>query len=283
MSKSDARAELAAMARMLRLRLEQDGRAGLAAVEPPRAPASPGHSPASPRRRPAAPPPRPEQRVAAAVKEELRVAAADKLFQDGFDFGAPDLADGSSREGALARIAAEVAQCERCPELVANRTLTVPGQGDVRARLMFIGEGPGEEEDRQGLAFVGKAGVLLTKMIESIGLERDQVFIANIVKCRPPGNRNPTPIEASNCRPYLARQLEIIRPRAIVALGSVASRNLLETTEGIGRLRGRFYPYHGAQLMPTYHPAYVLRNYTADTRRKVYEDLLKVKDVLERT
>jgi DNA polymerase len=120
-------------------------------------------------------------------------------------------------------------------------------------------------------------------MIEAIDMTREEVFITNILKCRPPGNRNPTPVEAANCRPYLMRQLEILRPKAIVALGGVAAQNLLETHEGIGRLRGRFYPYHGAQLMPTYHPAYLLRNYTTETRRKVYDDLLKVKDLLTRT
>jgi DNA polymerase len=281
-NESDVRAELGAVAGSLRLRLQDAHRAGLAAVNLPRAPASrPQPAPAGP----PAPvePPRAERRAAEAVKEELRVAADQRLFQGGFDFGAPDLKDGATREEALARIVSEVAACERCPELLANRTLTVPGQGSVRARLVFIGEGPGEEEDRQGLAFVGRAGVLLTKMIESIGMTRDQVFIANIVKCRPPGNRNPSPAEAANCRPYLMRQLEILRPKVIVALGSVATRNLLETHEGISRLRGRFYPYHGAQLMPTFHPAYVLRNYTPDTRRKVYEDLLMVKAELERT
>jgi DNA polymerase len=200
--------------------------------------------------------------------------------QTALDFGTPDLENGSDREAALTRIAAEVAECTRCPELVANRTLTVPGQGSPYARLVFVGEGPGQEEDRQGLAFVGRAGELLTKMIEAIGMTRQEVFIANIIKCRAPGNRQPLPDEAANCAGYLARQLEILRPKVIVALGGTAAQHLLQTHDGITRLRGRFYTYGAAQLMPTFHPAYVLRNYTPDTRKKVYDDLLKVKAAL---
>jgi DNA polymerase len=315
MAPPDGRRELAHLVRGLRLRLEDAGRAGLAAVPAPAqppgalapgalAPGAPAPGAPAPDRghgdlpvaaRRAAPAPRPgaptpEARTAEAVKGQLETArrAAEHVraasaasgaldFQDTFDFGAPDLEAGASREEALARVAAEVAVCERCPELVRSRTRTVPGQGSPRAALVFVGEGPGEEEDRQGLAFVGRAGQLLTKMIESIGLARDEVFIANIVKCRPPANRAPTPIEAANCRPYLMRQLEVLRPKVIVALGGVAAQNLLETHEGITRLRGRFYPWHGSKVMPTFHPAYLLRNYTPDTRRKVYEDLLKVK------
>jgi DNA polymerase len=198
-----------------------------------------------------------------------------------FDLTSPDTDAGVSHEEALARVVAEVAACPRCPELVANRTKTVPGQGSPYAKLMFIGEGPGQDEDRQGLAFVGRAGQLLTKMIESIAMTRDEVFIANIVKCRPPQNRQPMPEEAANCRPFLMRQLQIIHPKVIVALGGVAAQNLLETHDGITRLRGRFYPFMGAKLMPTFHPAYVLRNYTPDVRKKVYDDLLKVKAELQ--
>jgi len=199
-----------------------------------------------------------------------------------FDALSPDLEDGSSPEEALRRIADEVADCRRCPDLAAARNKTVPGQGSARADLMFIGEGPGADEDRQGLAFVGRAGQLLTKMIDAIGMTREEVFIANIIKCRPPGNRKPAPEEESNCAPYLARQIEIIRPKVIVALGGTAAQYLLQTHDGITRLRGRFYPYMGAQLMPTFHPAYVLRNYTKDTRQKVYDDLLKAKEALEK-
>jgi len=271
------------------MRLETEGAAGLAGVARGRAAASPAEAP--PSEMPAAELPQespptaelpsggetsPEVRVAAALRREL-AAQAPAAAQDLLDFGSPDIEGGVSREEALARIAAEVAECERCPELVANRTHTVPGQGNPHARLVFVGEGPGQEEDRQGLAFVGRAGELLTKMIESIGLTRSDVFICNIIKCRPPANRVPMPDEVANCSPYLARQLEILRPKVICALGGTAAKTLLQTSDGITRLRGRFHPYRGAKLMPTFHPAYVLRNYTPDTRKKVYDDLLKVK------
>ncbi|MBE3096583.1 MAG: uracil-DNA glycosylase [Planctomycetes bacterium] len=223
-----------------------------------------------------------EAQAAAALRQELaqQVHVAARTL-DLFQFGSAEDEGGAGREESLARIAAEVAACDRCKELAAGRTHTVPGQGDPRTRLVFIGEGPGEEEDRQGLAFVGRAGELLTKMIEAIGLTRDQVFICNILKCRPPANRAPMPDEAANCTPYLMRQLEVLRPQVICALGGTAAKWLLQTHDGITRLRGRFYPYRGVQLMPTFHPAYVLRNYTPDTRKKVYEDLLKVRAAID--
>jgi len=235
-----------------------------------------------------------EARAADATKRELdtAVAAAEAAPPDDattdrrdhapavhvkgpglFDEFSPDLKDGVGKEEALERIVREVAACDRCAELAAGRTNTVPGQGAPDAGLMFIGEGPGADEDLQGLAFIGRAGQLLTKMIAAIDMTREEVFIANIVKCRPPGNRRPGPEECANCAPYLARQIEIIRPKVIVALGGTAAQYLLQTHDGITRLRGRFYPYRGAKLMPTFHPAYVLRNYTPDTRQKVYDDL----------
>ena len=210
------------------------------------------------------------------------MAATHAEGQEFLNFGSPDLEGGVSRKEALARIADEVAQCHECAELAAHRTQTVPGQGSPHARLVFVGEGPGEEEDRQGLAFVGRAGQLLTKMIESIGLTRDQVFIANILKCRPPGNRTPAPGEIANCLPYLMRQLEILRPKILCALGGVAAQTLLGTRDGITRLRGRFHPYRGTLLMPTFHPAYLLRNYTKDARQKVYDDMLKIQTELKK-
>jgi DNA polymerase len=224
----------------------------------------------------------PENRAADALRKELAAAAQHVEGQDLFDFGAPDLEGGASRQDALKRVADEVAQCTLCKELADSRTQTVPGQGDPNARLVFVGEGPGEEEDRQGLAFVGRAGQLLTKMIESINLTRDQVFIANILKCRPPANRTPTPDEIANCLPYLMRQLEILRPKILCALGGVAAQTLLQTRDGITHLRGRFHPYRGSLLMPTFHPAYLLRNYTKDARQKVYDDLLKIQAELKK-
>ena len=285
---SNPRRTARSMARSLRLRLESESAAGMTGL--PRA----KKRPVSEKVRAARSEPQPaavaspveviptapssEAEVAAMLRQELAAATpGGGSSQDSFDFGSPDIEGGVSREEALARIAAEVAQCTRCPELAASRTLTVPGQGSPYAQLMFVGEGPGQEEDRQGLAFVGRAGELLTKMIESIGMTRDQVFIANVVKCRPPGNRVPMPDEIANCAPYLARQMEILRPKTLCALGNTAARALLQTSDGITRLRGRFHPYRGVKLMPTFHPAYVLRNYTPDTRKKVYDDLLKIK------
>jgi len=290
------------IARSLRLRLEDDGRAGRVAVpraaHEPRAPGvlrvgmSPAASAAGSPREPTAEAvgdvhlPRlsraPENRAADALREELATAAQHVEGQDLFDFGSPDLEGGVGRQDALKRVADEVAQCTLCKELADSRTQTVPGQGDPNARLVFVGEGPGEEEDRQGLAFVGRAGQLLTKMIESINLTRDQVFIANILKCRPPANRTPTPDEIANCWPYLMRQLEILRPKILCALGGVAAQTLLQTRDGITRLRGRFHPYRGTLLMPTFHPAYLLRNYTKDARQKVYDDLLQIQAELKK-
>jgi len=296
---SDPRATLRSIAARLHTRLEGEGRAGLTAVartipeagatdaaggssEYPAAPAAGSNEAGSQVQVVVAPPALTPETVAATLKDDLavQVPVATRTL-DLFDFGSVPEETGVSREDALARIAAEVAACDRCRELAAGRTRTVPGQGDPYTKLVFIGEGPGEEEDRQGLAFVGRAGQLLTKMIEAIGLAREQVFICNIVKCRPPNNRAPMPDEESNCMPYLARQLEIIRPKVICALGATAAKFLLQTHDGIMRLRGRFYPYRGAQLMPTFHPAYVLRVYTPDTRKKVYDDLLKVRAAMD--
>jgi len=300
---TDPRQDLEGLVRNLRLRLEGESRSGLAAVgRAPKVAARPPAEPVAQGREDDADAAAPEQRAAQAVRRELETAVAaahespseDEMPPEDemsrapapavhvkgpglFDASSPDLEGGASREDALGRIVQEVAQCDRCPELVAGRTHTVPGQGSPYAKLMFIGEGPGADEDLQGLAFVGRAGQLLTKMIAAINMTREEVFIANIVKCRPPANRRPGPEECANCAPYLARQIEIIRPKVIVALGGTAAQYLLQTHDGITRLRGRFYPYMGTQLMPTFHPAFVLRSYTPDTRKKVYDDLLAAK------
>ena len=190
--------------------------------------------------------------------------------QPGAGTGLP--ADPEDRAGALARLAAEVAACTRCAELAPSRTQTVFGVGDPHARLVFLGEAPGADEDRQGEPFVGRAGQLLTTMIENgMKIRRRDVYILNILKCRPPDNRNPLPAEAAACREYLDRQLEIIRPEFLCCLGAVAAQNLLDTTEAIGRLRGRFHDYHGIKVLCTYHPAYLLRNQSA--KRPAWEDL----------
>jgi len=168
-----------------------------------------------------------------------------------------------------------VSECVRC-KLHEARTTVVFGEGDPRARLMFVGEAPGHDEDIQGRPFVGRAGQLLTRIIESIGLKRDEVYIANILKCRPPNNRNPLPDEIACCLPYLTEQIELIRPRIICALGACAAQTLLGSTEGITKLRGTFYDYHGIKLIPTFHPAACLRN--SATKKYVWEDMKKIRD-----
>ncbi len=179
------------------------------------------------------------------------------------------------KRAMLDAIADQVAACTKC-SLHESRHNVVPGEGNPAARLMFIGEGPGEQEDLQGRPFVGRAGKMLDKIIAAMGLAREDVFIGNIVKCRPPGNRAPAPAEAVDCMPYLQQQIEVIAPEVIVALGATAAKWLLETRDGISRLRGRFHDYRGIPLMPTYHPAYLLRAYTPENRRKVWDDMQMV-------
>ena len=166
----------------------------------------------------------------------------------------------------------EVVNCDRCKELVENRSRTVFGVGDPRARLVFFGEAPGADEDREGEPFVGRAGRLLTDIItKGMGMRREDVYIMNVIKCRPPGNRNPTPHETDNCRGYFERQFEIIQPEFICCLGAVAATTLLETNQSIGRLRGCLHDYRGIQVLATYHPAYLLRNPSA--KREVWKDI----------
>jgi uracil-DNA glycosylase len=169
--------------------------------------------------------------------------------------------------------------CMRCKLCSLGRSQTVFGVGNPRARLMFVGEAPGEDEDKNGEPFVGRAGQLLTKIIEAIGLTRDQVYIANVIKCRPPGNRNPEPDEVATCEPFLFRQIDVIRPKVIVPLGKFAAQSLLKTMDPITRLRGRRFDYRGAVLIPTFHPAYLLRNPSA--KREVWEDMKNVRAILQ--
>jgi DNA polymerase len=169
--------------------------------------------------------------------------------------------------------------CRRCKLCTMGRSQIVFGVGNPKARLMFVGEAPGEEEDKRGEPFVGRAGQLLTKIIEAIGLTREQVYIANVIKCRPPGNRNPEADEVEQCEPYLFRQIDVIQPRVIVPLGKFAAQSLLKTMDPITRLRGRQFDYRGAALIPTFHPAYLLRNPSA--KREVWEDMKKVRAILQ--
>lgn len=182
-----------------------------------------------------------------------------------------------ARQAALSDLAQEASGCTRC-QLSEGRKKVVFGAGNPNADLMFIGEGPGAEEDRQGLPFVGAAGGLLTRIIEAIDLSRDDVYIANIVKCRPPGNRDPKPEEVAACRGYLERQIELVQPKIIVALGRVAAQSLLGEATPIGKLRGRWHSAFGVHLMPTYHPAALLRN--SSLKRPVWEDMQRVRDRL---
>jgi DNA polymerase len=168
--------------------------------------------------------------------------------------------------------------CRRCKLHTLGRRQVVFGVGNPSADLMFVGEAPGADEDIKGEPFVGRAGQLLTKIIEAIGLSRTDVYIANVIKCRPPGNRNPEPDEVERCEPFLFRQIDTIKPKVIVALGKFAAQSLLRTTEPITRLRGREYRYRNAVLMPTYHPAFLLRNPSA--KRDVWEDMKRVRHLL---
>jgi DNA polymerase len=223
------------------------------------------------------------QFVVEQIRERLRFYASITSF--GFSTegeaeprpAAPVVAKAKSDE-SLEDIRTDLGDCARCRLSEKRRTL-VFGVGNPRADLMFVGEGPGQEEDQQGIPFVGPAGQLLTKIIQAIDLTREQVYIANIVKCRPPNNREPEPDEAEACRPFLDRQIDAVRPKVICALGRVAALNLLHTDEGITRLRGRIFTYRGAKLVPTYHPAFLLRN--PNMKRHCWEDMKLVRRLLQ--
>ncbi len=180
-------------------------------------------------------------------------------------------------EQMLEELRSEMLACHKCP-LGKTRTNLVFGVGNPNANLIFVGEAPGRDEDIQGEPFVGRAGQLLTKIIEAIGLKRSDVYIANVLKCRPPGNRNPLPEEIVLCMPYLLKQIEIIQPKVLCALGAFAAQTLLSTKAPVGTLRGRFHDYKGIPMMVTFHPAYLLRN--PNDKAKVWEDMKKVRDLL---
>jgi DNA polymerase len=185
----------------------------------------------------------------------------------------------SSQADALSGLRTEIGpHCSRCKLHTLGRRQVVFGVGNPNADLMFVGEAPGADEDIQGEPFVGRAGQLLTKIIEAIGMTRQDVYIANVIKCRPPQNRNPEPDEVEQCEPFLFRQIETIKPKVIVALGKFAAQSLLKTTDPITRIRGREYKYRDAILMPTYHPAYLLRN--PASKREVWEDMKRVRAIL---
>jgi uracil-DNA glycosylase len=195
------------------------------------------------------------------------------------DIGAPAAILEKSSE-TLEEIWADVGDCTRCP-LYQGRTNIVHTEGNQNARLMFVGEAPGADEDAQARPFVGRAGQLLTKIIEAIGFKREDVLIGNVNRCRPPANRPPTPEEASTCKPFLLREIAAVQPEVIVVLGNTATRNLLGTKQGITRLRGHFQDYQGVKVMPTFHPAYLLRD--PSKKQETWQDLKKVRDYLEST
>lgn len=213
------------------------------------------------------------------AKVETRVSEVAPVSH----FDGPRVAplEGSKAE-RLAAMRGPVLACTKCPHLVKSRTQVVFGVGNPEAELMFVGEAPGEDEDKQGEPFVGKAGQLLTKIIETMGFARGDIYIANVLKCRPdmppgkPGNRKPELEEMQTCLPYLQEQIDIIRPRVLVALGATAMEGLTGSTETMSRLRGRWHDFHGTPLMATYHPAYLLRNQSLGEKRKVWEDMLMV-------
>lgn len=211
-----------------------------------------------------------------------RLPRASRISLARLQFVAPNKRD------LLVPIRERVRTCAKCSHLASSRTQTVFGVGNPDAELMFIGEAPGMDEDKQGEPFVGRAGQLLTRIIETMGFAREEVYIANILKCRPNtapgsfGNRPPTPLEMQTCRSYLVEQIDIIQPKVLVALGAVAVEGLLGTRGAMRELRGRWHSYNGIPLMITYHPAYLLRNQAPSEKRKVWEDMLLVLERLER-
>jgi DNA polymerase len=220
--------------------------------------------------------PRPAKRAPApaATGFQPRVAALEAPTQQS------DAANAIAMQ--LAGIRADLGDCRRCA-LCEKRQEIVFGEGAADARVVFVGEGPGEEEDKSGRPFVGRAGELLTKMIEAVGWRREDVYICNIVKCRPTGNRDPLPQEVATCQPFLERQIRAIAPLAIVTLGKPAISALLGRTVAITKLRGQWQEFQGIPVMPTYHPAYLLRNYTRETRQAVWDDLRAARERVEGT
>jgi uracil-DNA glycosylase family 4 len=264
--------ERSQLIREVRQHLESLGRAGLDRIPTPLIPIAPRRSPKA-QAAPAAEAPEPADAPAPAptpVSSAPRVLPAASLFGEQeleHPFVPPE-----ERPGRLATLAAEVAVCERCPHLARARTQTVFGTGSPTARLMFVGEAPGADEDRTGIPFVGRAGQLLTDMItKGMGLTREEVYIANILKSRPPENRDPQPDEIAHCLPYLEQQIAIIRPEFLCLLGRVAAQTLLDTVLSMSRLRGKWHRYRGIPALATYHPSYLLRNPAA--KKDAWDDL----------
>jgi len=209
--------------------------------------------------------------------DELPYGAAASLAGGQPEYAKAEVEDPAMAAETLVDIRADLGECRRCP-LCESRKNIVFGVGSNKAPVLFVGEAPGRDEDIQGEPFVGEAGQLLTKMIIAMGYQRSEVYICNLLKCRPPDNRNPLPEEIAQCSPFLLRQVKAIDPKAIVALGTFSAQTLLGSTEPISRLRGRFHNYHGIPLMPTFHPAYLLRS--PEKKREVWADLQQVMKLL---
>jgi uracil-DNA glycosylase len=221
----------------------------------------------------------PAWRARAEAEGGVRLQADSNPAEAGLHDTGVELPVYSSQSDALEALRVDIGpDCSRCKLHTLGRRQVVFGVGNPNADLMFVGEAPGADEDIQGEPFVGRAGQLLTKIIEAIDLKREDVYIANVIKCRPPGNRNPEPDEVEQCEPFLFRQIDIIKPRVIVALGKFAAQCLLKTDAPITRIRGREFTYRDAVLIPTYHPAYLLRNPSA--KRDVWEDMKRVRALL---
>jgi uracil-DNA glycosylase family 4 len=204
------------------------------------------------------------------------------LDQSGAQFAARRPEKSPDRDKGFQDVCKQIMVCRFCP-LARTRTKAVPGEGNPRTELMFVGEAPGHDEDVQGRPFVGRAGQLLTKIIEAMSFRRDEVFITNVVKCRPPENRTPVREEVEKCGPYLTAQIEMIRPKAIVALGKVATDFFIRSSKGMSQLRGEFCDYRGIPVMPTFHPSYVLRQENIkDVKKQVWQDMQMVMKLLGR-
>jgi uracil-DNA glycosylase len=255
----DLRQELASLTAAFRARLEWARSCGLSAAS-------------------AAPTPRGLWKGEAPALEEP-VRAAPSVAASSVEPASSEADDEPRGAERLDQIRRTIGDCQRCG-LGQTRKNLVFGVGAPDAQVMFVGEGPGQDEDEQGQPFVGAAGQLLTKMIAAMGLTREEVYIANIVKCRPPANRDPAPEEVDACEPFLRQQIEAVGPRIIIAMGTFAAKTLLRTETGITRLRGRFYTYQGIPLMPTYHPAFLLRN--PDAKRPAWQDLKAVMAEMDR-
>ena len=211
--------------------------------------------------------------------ESLKIFGVDQVLIPKLVSLPPNQSHPSNTKTDLSELCGQVSSCVKCHELASTRTKTVFGSGNLKSPLVFVGEAPGYDEDKQGLPFVGKAGQLLTKMIEAMGCKREEVYICNVLKCRPPQNRNPLPVEIENCVPYLWAQLEFIKPKIICALGTFAAQTLLKTPRSISSLRGAIHESGDFRIVCTYHPAYLLRN-PAD-KKKAWEDLKRIMQELK--